>query len=81
MAVTYLITRTGNGAMPVYEMFKINETDELVNSSLCHISSLEVYRGQQQAIEISNQGFSLIDNGSIKVHINTVFILYLLTES
>ena len=39
-----------------------------LNSSTCQISSLEVYRGREQAIEISHQGFSLSDNGStIKV--------------
>jgi hypothetical protein len=47
--------------------FKFNETDQPVNSSLCYISSLEVYRGRQLAIEISHQGFSLRDNGSIEV--------------
>ena len=63
-ASTYLlISRVGND-----EMFKINETDQLVNSPLCHISSLEVYRGRDQAIEISHQGFSLSENGSIKVY-------------
>ena len=39
-----------------------------LNSSTCQISSLEVYRGREQVIEISHQGFSLSDNGStIKV--------------
>ena len=39
-----------------------------LNSSTCQISSLEVYRGREQAIEISRQGFSLSDNGTIQVH-------------
>jgi hypothetical protein len=39
-----------------------------LNSSSCQISSLEVYRGRQQAIEINHQGFSLSENGTIKVH-------------
>ena len=38
-----------------------------LNSSTCQISSLEVYRGRQQAIEISHQGFSLSNNGNIQV--------------
>jgi hypothetical protein len=61
MAIIYLLTRAGkfSGAM--------NKTDQLVNSSLCHISSLEVYRGRDQAINISDQGFSLSENGSIEV--------------
>ena len=63
--VTYLST---NLADDTGVIFKFNRTDELVNSSLCHISSLEVYRGRQQAIGISNNGFSLSENGSIEVH-------------
>ena len=57
LAITYLLTT----------LFKINGTDRLVNSSHCHISSLEVYRGRDRVIEISHQGFSLRDNGSIEV--------------
>ena len=38
-----------------------------VNNTLCHISSLEVYRGREQAIEISHDGFSLTENGTINV--------------
>ena len=62
LAITYLL-----GNVTTYKTFKINETNQLVNSSLCHISSLEVYRGRHQAIEISHQGFSLSENGSVKV--------------
>ena len=38
-----------------------------VNNTLCNISSLEVYRGREQAIEISHEGFSLTENGVFKV--------------
>ena len=48
-------------------IFTFNETDQLANSSFCNISSLEVYRGRQQAIEISHQGFSLSSNSNIEV--------------
>ena len=48
-------------------IFGFNGTNQNVNSSFCNISSLEVYRGREQAIEISHQGFSLSDNGSIQV--------------
>ena len=48
-------------------IFHFRETDQPVNSSVCHISSLEVYRGREQAIEISHQGFSLSSNGTIEV--------------
>ena len=51
----------------IISTFVFNETKQLVNSSFCHISSLEVYRGRDQAIEISHEGFSLSGNGSIEV--------------
>ena len=73
-SVTYLLSE---GAKD-FTRFTFNETDQLVNSSLCRISSLEVYRGRQQAIEISYQGFSLTDNGSIKVHTVCIICTYLL---
>ena len=63
--ITYLLTKVTNGS----EMFKFNETNYLVNSSFCYISSLEVYRGREQVIEISHQGFSLNSNGNIEVHV------------
>ena len=44
-----------------------NSTEKLVNSSICNISSLEVYRGREQAIEISHDGFILDNSGSIEV--------------
>ena len=64
MAITYLLSEGTKD----FTQFMFNETDQPVNCSFCHISSLEVYRGRDRAIEISHQGFSLIDNGSIKVH-------------
>jgi hypothetical protein len=48
-------------------LFGFNGTNQTVNNNVCQISSLEVYRGREQAIEISHQGFSLSDNGSIEV--------------
>ena len=42
-----------------------------VNDSSCHIASLEVYRGKEQAIEISHDGFSLGDRGTIEVSHST----------
>ena len=77
-AITYLTTGAENG--DTYKMFKINETDQLVNSSLCQISSLEVYRGRDRAIEISHQGFSLSENGSIKVYCSLHATYYILTD-
>lgn len=34
--------------------FMIRSTAELVNNSHCHITSLEAYRGKEQAIEINH---------------------------
>ena len=38
-----------------------------VTSPFCHISSLEVYRGMEEAIKINHGGFSLSDKGTIQV--------------
>ena len=38
-----------------------------VNSSFCHIASLEVYRGRRQITEISHEGFSLSERGTVQV--------------
>ena len=50
-------------------ILKFNGTDQLVNSSFCNISSLEVYRGRQLAIEIGHGGFSLNYNSNIEVNL------------
>ena len=42
----------------------------------CSISSLEVYRGREQAIEISHEGFSLSDKGTFEVKNLTVLYTY-----
>ena len=52
------------------ESFGFNETNQPVNSSFCNISNLEVYRGREQAIEISHQGFFINDSGSIEVRVS-----------
>ena len=44
----------------------------LADKSFCNISSLEVYRRREQAIEISHQGFSLSENGTIEVYIYNI---------
>ena len=43
-----------------------SETQTLVFSPTCHIASLEVYRGRDQAITISHDGLSLSDNGTLE---------------
>ena len=53
-----------------------NSTKKPLNNSVCDISSLEVYRGRDQAIEISHQGFSLSENGSIKVPVFHTYSLH-----
>ena len=47
--------------------FHFYETDEAINSSVCQIASLEVYRGRKQAISINYRGFSMSDSGAIEV--------------
>ena len=87
LQLTILAAFDFSSAMPMFtylqstsyiEMFKFNKTDQLVNSSLCTISSLEVYRGRQQIIEISHQGFFLSDNGGIEVCLHTIINTYLI---
>ena len=56
--VTYLLADNRHTS----ETFHFNVTDQLVNNSLCHIASLEVYRGREQVINVSYNGFSLGDN-------------------
>ena len=59
-------TNTDNEIVNVVVTFRSRE--EQVNGSICNISALEVYRGREQVIEINNQGFSLTENGTIKVY-------------
>ena len=47
----------------------------LVNNTMCNISSLEVYRGREQTIEISYEGFSLAENGMFKVYMTNLPLL------
>ena len=53
-------------------IFHFREANQTINSSACHISSLEVYRGMKQEIKISHNGFSLNDNGTIEVRHDSV---------
>lgn len=41
-----------------------------INSSRCQISSLEVYRGREQAISISYNGFTLGNESNLEVSID-----------
>ena len=43
-------------------------TNESLNNSVCDISSLEVYRGREQAIEINHTGFILGNSGTFEVN-------------
>ena len=60
-------TTTSNGDDTIVALVVHKTTQMLVNNSLCNISSLEVYRGRQQSYEISKDGFSLSENGTIEV--------------
>ena len=59
--------QTINGMSALNATIVVKGTQQQVNSSLCHISSLAVYRGRNQVIEISHHGFSLSDSGTIEV--------------
>ena len=81
--ITALVLSTGDQSTSVFERFKtvtiadsspmdvavsvINSTQQLVNGSICQISSLEVYRGRDDTTEISNGGLSLSENGTVEV--------------
>ena len=49
-----------------------NETSQLVPivSSVCRITSLEVYRGRDHVTRIRHNGFSLSDSGTVEASIN-----------
>ena len=48
-----------------------------VNSSVCHISTLEVYRGREQAFKISHRGFTLSNNSAIEVtQVYVYFVIF-----
>ena len=64
LSVKHLVTNDRE----VAETFYFNRSDKLLlNSSFCHIASLEVVRGREQAIQINHSGFSLGDNATIEV--------------
>ena len=71
-AIAVLDSRTSNVTSLMVElnvdaMFKFNDSNQPVNNYFCHIASLEVFRGWNQSIMISHDGFSLTVNGSIEV--------------
>ena len=68
MEGTSTIAQTTNMNEEIVNAVVAFKSRELVNGSTCQISSLVVYRGREQAVEISHQGFSLTDDGTIKVH-------------
>ena len=65
--ITYLLVADNTKNNSTTFKFNDLERDQLVNSSHCNISSLEVYRGMDEVIEINHDGFSLSNNGNIEV--------------
>ena len=62
--------RTTDTSNTTFTTAVITTTDPMqqqVNSSFCHIASLEVYRGRRQITEISHDGFSLSERGTVQV--------------
>ena len=71
MAGNSTITQTidmNNQVADAVVTFKNREEQVSLNGSICEISVLEVYRGREQATNISHHGFSLTENGTIKVY-------------
>ena len=69
--ISYLLIRERN----IPERFYFNGTNQLVDNC-CHIDSLEVYRGREQAIEISHDGFSLTENGTVEVQTSATACMF-----
>ena len=63
------MTYSTNNTSMTAKVISANSTNN-VNGSLCHIVSLEVYRGRRQAFNISFSGFNINDNGNIVVNHN-----------
>lgn len=53
------------------------EPYQRVNSSLCHISSLEVYQGRQQTTEMNPNAFYISESGSTKVNCNACDVVFI----
>ena len=54
-------------------MFYFRDTEQPINKSVCAIDSLEVYRGREQAIKISHDGFTLSNSGAFEVSHQILF--------
>ena len=71
--------QTINGTSALNATVVVRGTQQQVNSSLCHISSLAVYRGRDQVTEISYHGFNLSDSGTIEVQSLCIYATTLIT--
>jgi hypothetical protein len=56
-------------------MFYFEDIEQPINKSVCDIASLEVYRGREQAIKISHNGFTLSNSGTFEVSHQTLYLL------
>ena len=68
-----IVTHLRTDSLDQISRFYFNETKQILNNSFCQVASLEVYRGKEQAIEISHDGFSLNDDGNIEVNSIRIF--------
>jgi hypothetical protein len=58
-----------SGTLKLTDAVVVHSARELsVNTSFCHISSLEVYRGRQNTTEIRQDGFALSQMGTIEAN-------------
>ena len=67
--ITKTSLKTANAASQITNAVITRHRQPTLNKSFsdCHINSLEVYRGRQQVIEISHDGFSITAKGFIEV--------------
>ena len=61
------VTSMTNNSLTAAIVVATNYIKQPVNSSLCQITSLEVYRGRRNITRISHDGFFLSDEGIFKV--------------
>ena len=70
MYETVQTLNSSRSSILVDALIRLKESNQTVNSSGCVISSLEVYRGRQQAVTIDKSVFTLSGSGTLKVYIH-----------
>ena len=66
-ASIYIVGSSGITDSEAVVVFNGTMAYQIVDNAACNITSLKVYRGRRQVIEISHRGFSLNERGNIGV--------------